>query len=347
MPYMNPNEFKYFTNNKKHKPVVEREVSEDDSEEESDNESVSSSASASTKSSVSVKKESKRELEMKKQEMLIKLIGLEKKGVTLTKSYSLKSSLEEIEFEYNTQQKAAEVEASVHFQEKILMAAVTGMEFLNKKFDPIGAKLDGWSESIMDNITDYEEIFKELHEKYQQKTTMPPELRLLVTLAGSGFMFHLTNSLFKSTMPGIGDVLNSNPDIMKNIMGAMGKAMNQQTQNQSQLPKMPQAPVQQNNLPTNIPQMPFAFPPQMPQAQSLNTEAKNIPSDKNEMSGPRVNLSSLMNNFDNIPSKPILQQAPKYESDEEDRFSEASSNSSSSKMISVSNIPKRKNNLGF
>ena len=109
----------------------------------------------------------------------------------------------------------------------------------------------------MDNITDYEEIFKELHEKYQQKTTMPPELRLLVTLAGSGFMFHLTNSLFKSTMPGIGDVLNSNPDIMKNIMGAMGKAMNQQVQNPTQLPKMPQPQVPQNNLPTNIPQMPF------------------------------------------------------------------------------------------
>ena len=31
-----------------------------------------------------------------------------------------------------------EIEASVHFQQKILMAAVTGIEFLNKKFDPIG-----------------------------------------------------------------------------------------------------------------------------------------------------------------------------------------------------------------
>ena len=49
------------------------------------------------------------------------------------------------------------------------MAAITGVEFLNKKFDPIGAKLDGWSESVMDNITDYEEIFKQLHEKYKEK----------------------------------------------------------------------------------------------------------------------------------------------------------------------------------
>jgi len=55
---------------------------------------------------------------------------------------------------------------------------------------------------------------------------MPPELQLLVTLVGSGFMFHLTNSLFKSSLPGLGDVLKTNPDIMSNIMGAMGKAMN-------------------------------------------------------------------------------------------------------------------------
>ena len=89
---------------------------------------------------------SSREIEQKKQEYLIKLLALEKKGVNLTKSYSLKSSLEELEFEYNTQQKAMEMEASVHFQQKILMAAITGVEFLNKKFDPIGAKLDGWSE---------------------------------------------------------------------------------------------------------------------------------------------------------------------------------------------------------
>ena len=48
------------------------------------------------------------------------------------------------------------------------MAAVTGVEFLNKKFDPIGAKLDGWSESVMDNITDYEEIFKKLIKRHWQ-----------------------------------------------------------------------------------------------------------------------------------------------------------------------------------
>ncbi len=353
MPVFSNSEFKYFTNNKKHKPIINKEsdseLEESESENESDNDSDNESVQSS-KSSVSVKpsKINKKELEQKKQELLIKLIALEKKGVTLTKSYSLKNSLEEIEFEYNTQKKEAEIRASVHFQEKMLMAAVTGLEFLNKKFDPINAKLDGWSESVMDNIVDYEEIFKELHEKYQQKSTMPPELRLLVTLAGSGFMFHLTNSLFKSNMPGIGDVLNSNPDIMKNIMGAMGKAMNQQhglnSSNQQTSVSNQQVPVSnQNNLPSQVPTMPFAFPPQMPQSQGSES-VNNLKTNNSDISGPSLNLSNLMNNFQNIPANPIVQQAPKYESEDIDRFSEASSTSSSSKLIQVTNIPKRKKN---
>ena len=314
MPTIDNDEFKYFTNNKKQKPVVQKQESEDeysdeDEDDESDEEEYSNDGVSDSESEPSVKhkKMSSREIEQKKQEYLIKLLALEKKGVNLTKSYSLKSSLQELEFEYNTQQKAMEIEASVHFQQKILMAAVTGMEFLNKKFDPIGAKLDGWSESVMDNVNDYEEIFKKLHEKYSQKTSMPPELQLLVTLVGSGFMFHLTNSLFKSSLPGLGDVLKTNPDIMSNIMGAMGKAMNNAQGltpgESSSAPQMPQ-----------MPQM-----SQMPQGPA---QSSNMP----DFTGPSMNLSSLLNTYQSGPDRPMVQQAPKMKQvDETDRFSVASS----------------------
>ena len=311
MPVIDNDEFRYFTNNKKKKPVVEKQQSDDEysdeeDESESEDESVSdgSVSDSGSEPSVKAKKMSAREIEQRKQELLVKLLALEKKGVNLTKSYSLKSSLEEIEFEYNTQHKAMEMEASVHFQQKILMAAVTGVEFLNKKFDPIGAKLDGWSESVMDNINDYEEIFQKLHEKYSQKTSMPPELQLLVTLVGSGFMFHLTQSLFKSSLPGLGDVLKTNPDIMSNIMGAMGKAMNNNVAAAQAGPSGQQMP----------PQAPPQMPPQAPQQ-------KQMP----EFTGPSVNLSSLLNTYESGPPKPVVQQAPKMKEDETDRFSIASS----------------------
>ena len=331
MPTIDNDEFKYFTNNKKQKPIVQKQESEDeysDDEDESEEEEDSDDDVSDSESEPSVKhkKMSSREIEQKKQEYLIKLLALEKKGVNLTKSYSLKSSLEELEFEYNTQQKAMEIEASVHFQQKILMAAITGVEFLNKKFDPIGAKLDGWSESVMDNINDYEEIFKKLHEKYSQRTSMPPELQLLVTLVGSGFMFHLTNSLFKSSLPGLGDVLKTNPDIMSNIMGAMGKAMNNAQGltpgASSSVPQMPQGPRQEPAQSSNMP----------------------------DFTGPSMNLSSLLNTYQSGPDRPMVQQAPKQKeviSDEIDRFSVASSSDYSeleetTKTINMPTITKGK-----
>jgi hypothetical protein len=329
LPTMEADEFRYFTNNKKQKPVIQKEESEDDfsdEEEESDfDESESEISDSGSEPSVKHKKMSSREVEKRKQELLIKLLALEKKGVTLTKNYSLKSSLEEIEFEYNTQQKAAEIEASVHFQQKILMAAVTGVEFLNKKFDPIGAKLDGWSESVMDNITDYEEIFKKLHEKYSERASMPPELQLLVTLVGSGFMFHLTNTLFKSSLPGLGDVLKTNPDIMNNIMGAMGKAMNN---SQGLTPNAPQSSVPQQTSAPSVPSVPSV--PTFPATQSVSqmNNQMNFPVKPNtmpEFTGPSVNLSSLMNTYESGPNKPMMQQAPKMKQDDIDRFSVASS----------------------
>ena len=116
--------------------------------------------------------------------------------------------------------KQAEVDVSVKFQQKVLMAAVTGLEFANKRFDPLGAKLDGWSESVMDNLDDYDAIFAKLHEKYKERADLPPELQLLVTLAGSAFMFHVTKSLFASSLPrGVESAQAS--EIMKNISKAM------------------------------------------------------------------------------------------------------------------------------
>ena len=68
--------------------------------------------------------------------------------------------------EYLKLKKQREVDNSIKFQRKVMMAAITGLEFLNNKFDPAGIHLDGWSESVNENIYDYDEVFEELYEKY-------------------------------------------------------------------------------------------------------------------------------------------------------------------------------------
>jgi len=170
---------------------------------------------------------SKEEMLREKFKYLRKLEALEKKGVELSKKYSMDSSLQEMMGEYETIMEEKTKQNSVKFQGNMLMAIINGIEFLNNKFDPFDIKLDGWSEQVQENITDYDDIFGELHEKYKSKASMAPELKLLFQLGGSAMMVHMTNTMFKSAMPGMDDILRQNPDLMRSFQNAAVNSMAQ------------------------------------------------------------------------------------------------------------------------
>ena len=170
---------------------------------------------------------SKEELLREKFKMLRKLEDLEKKGVNLSKRYSMESNLEEMMGEYETLMDEKHKKNSVKFQGNILRAVVTGLEFLNNKFDPFDLKLDGWSEQVNENIDDYDEIFAELHEKYKSKASMAPELKLLFQLGGSAVMLHMTNTMFKSALPGMDDIMKQNPQLMQQFTQAAVNTMSE------------------------------------------------------------------------------------------------------------------------
>jgi len=172
-------------------------------------------------------KMTKEELLREKFKILRKLETLEKKGLELTKKYSMESSLQEMQGEYETIMEEKSKQNSVKFQGNMLMAIINGIEFLNGRFDPFDIKLDGWSDQIQENISDYDEIFGELHEKYKSKASMAPELKLLFQLGGSAMMVHMTNTMFKSAMPGMDDILRQNPDLMRSFQNAAVNSMAQ------------------------------------------------------------------------------------------------------------------------
>ena len=179
------------------------------------------------KSFQSEPKLSKDEMLREKFKYLRKLEALEKKGVELSKKYSMDSSLQEMMGEYETIMEEKTKQNSVKFQGNMLMAVINGIEFLNNKFDPFDVKLDGWSEQVQENINDYDDIFGELHEKYKSKASMAPELKLLFQLGGSAMMVHMTNTMFKSAMPGMDDILRQNPDLMRSFQNAAVNSMAQ------------------------------------------------------------------------------------------------------------------------
>lgn len=164
-----------------------------------------------------------------KREILYQLNRLEKRGVSIPRKFTLSSSLEEMKTEYERLKRDMEVDASIRFQKKMLMAAVSGIEFLNDKFDPFDVHLNGWSESFGENIEDYSDVFEELHDKYKGKAKMAPELRLLFGVGGSAVFFHLSQSMFK-TIPGMDQVFHHNPELRRQVAEATLNTMNQQQQ---------------------------------------------------------------------------------------------------------------------
>lgn len=207
---------------------------EDDNDNESDvSESVSEAQTTSSTSSVRKPPQRTKTLEeiaAEKQELLYRLERLEANGFKPSRKFNMSSNLEDIKFEYERMKKQRDVDKSIKFQRKILMAITSGIEFVNNKFDPLSIKLDGWSESIYENLHEYDDVFEELHEKYKSKMKVAPEIKLLMMVGGSAFMFHLTNTLFKSKMPGLDQILQQNPELAQNVKQA---AMNTMRQNEA------------------------------------------------------------------------------------------------------------------
>jgi hypothetical protein len=126
--------------------------------------------------------------------------------------------------EYRNQTGILEMQSSVSFMRKGLIFCTSGVEYINRRFDPVGAKLDGWGESVMENMMDYDGIFERLHSKYKGTMEMEPEMEFLFALAGSAFQFHLSQTFFKSAIPQIGQVLRENPSVIQGFMNVAQEA---------------------------------------------------------------------------------------------------------------------------
>jgi hypothetical protein len=175
-----------------------------------------------------------------KADLLNKLSRLEKKGLNVNKRLNAYSDVSEIRTEYKRLLYGIEAEQSIKFSRRMLIACVTGMEFLNKRYNPFDLALEGWSESVMENVDDYDGVFEELYTKYRTKMHVAPEVKLIMMLGGSGMMFHLTNSMFKAAVPNMNDVLKQNPELVQNMMAAVKNTQAPQGRREDPTERAPQ-----------------------------------------------------------------------------------------------------------
>ena len=170
---------------------------------------------------------SDREKRRKKRAMLKKLDEWYEKGQTKHSShFTMDSSYEEIEDEYETVMDDKRKKDGVKLQGWWFMTFVNSLEYANAVFDPFGLNLDGWGEQISEDIESYEEIFSELHEKYKGGK-LSPEISLLLRLGFSAAVLNITNKALSTATPGFNDVIRQSPELMKMFTNATVQSMNQ------------------------------------------------------------------------------------------------------------------------
>jgi len=242
-------------------------------------------------------------------ELINKLSRLEQKGFTLTKRFTLDNTLDEIKEEFDRLVDAKNLEASLRFQRQCLMGFATGFEYLNGKFNPFDWQMDGWSESVHENIEDFDEVFEELYDKYKGRGNMPPEGKLLMSLVGSGFMFHMSNTFFRQKFASMdaGDIFKNNPQLAKQFAAAaaqqagpgfgnfMGAAMGVNQSQPMGMGQMSMGQMQMGGMPVGGPSNPGAFynasnamgsAPPMPQMPQNMAAMPQQPVQRREMRGP-------------------------------------------------------------
>lgn len=258
-----------------------------------------------------------------KSDLINKLNRLEGKGFTISRKYTMDNSLEEIKQEFERLTDARGLETSIKFQRQIMMGLVTGLEMMNEKVNPFDVQLKGWSESVHENLDDFDEVFEELYDKYKGKGNMPPEARLMFMLAGSGFMFHMSNSFYRKQMPNIDEIFRQNPGLQRqfsaaaaqaagpgfgNFMGmSMGPGPGPAPQMQQQYQPPPMAPTgmfYNNSVPSQQ-----QMPPQAPQQYMAQEPARVA---RREMKGPS-GVDDILKTFEEVrraESEPMFNPFP-------------------------------------
>ena len=168
---------------------------------------------------------SERERRRKKRTMLRNLDDWYEKGLIKTPNrFTIDSNYEEIEDEYEGALEDKRKRDSVKIQQNWMITMVNTIEYGNAFLNPFDVNLDGWGESVSEDIDSYDEIFEQLYEKYKGGK-MSPELSLLLKLAFSASVIHFSNTSLSRVVPGFGDVMRQNPGLMKMFTSATVDSM--------------------------------------------------------------------------------------------------------------------------
>lgn len=247
-----------------------------------------------------INKENKNEkIRFQKNDLLYKIAQLNQRGNVSQLKLDMNCSLDEIEKEYNRIKNNKQAEVMVGLCKKGLLTGVQVFEFLNNKFDPLGIDLDGWGESMsysMEN-QDYDEVLRELYEKYKGKESWSPEARLVMLILGSAVMFSVTKKMSNMDMGSnsfLGNIMNTFMNGQQKPQAPPPPQFQQQPQFQ-QPPQQFQQPPQQFSQQQQFQQQPQFSQQQVPQFQ--------VPQFHQQFQPQQFQQSNESEDSDKLPSR--------------------------------------------
>jgi hypothetical protein len=279
----------------------------------------------------SAAKMSDRERRRKKNAMLKKLDEWYEKGqMKSSVNVTTDSSYEDIEDEYEAVMEDKRKKDSIKLQQWWFMTFVNSLEYANSAFNPFDINLDGWGEQVSEDISSYDEIFAELHDKYKGGK-LAPEISLLLRLGFSAAVVNFTNKALSSATPAFNDVIKQSPELMRAFTNAtvntmsqsspgfsmanqfMGGQQQQQPQSQNQGPMKnmgpPPPPLETKNMPpparpgSNMQFTGLDGRPDISMARGTMFREKGA-----DLSAPYENVNMSSQPFNMQPARPAQQQ---------------------------------------
>ena len=164
-------------------------------------------------------KMTREELMRAKRSELTKLEKLIKRGGQACKEYSMADTYDDIKEECLRVEEEVNLEKGIRNQRNWLIQFANGLEYFSENiYNPLGLQLEGFSENVSENISQYDEVFEKLYIKYKDRLDYPPEIELLMMFLGSAAMFHFSKAVINKAnaqVPGFNDVINSNPNLKR------------------------------------------------------------------------------------------------------------------------------------
>ena len=159
------------------------------------------------------------ELRRAKREVYENLQKLKDKGIRIP-HFTEESDLDEMNDYYEMKSSDLRRRKGVRTMRKVVTTGASLIEFVFGKWNPLNLELEGWSESMNENITDFDDVFEEFADKYfRDRSKLPVEIRLVGLILWSALSFHFSNQMAKNMMKNGGKFMGMSMSDMGGMFG--------------------------------------------------------------------------------------------------------------------------------